>query len=543
MPVARIAVVVLTWNGRQYTLDCLRSVAQQSQSHTVYVVDNASTDGTADAVRQQFPTAHLIRTAENLGYAAGNNRGLAAAFADGADAVLVLNNDTTLAPDTLGHLISAANAHPTAGILSPVILFAQPPHNVWFAGAGINRWTGQTHHWGYGVPYQRVRKEARYIERATGCALLITRACHNATVGFDERLFLYFEDAEYSLRARAAGFSILLVPQAIVYHHVSAASGGEKSPDTLYYSTRNSVVVLDKYLPLRLPFPTIRRMLIALAMLLYIGKPPRGTAGIADIVEGYRDAATATLGPRTRLSRRSPYFLRRDRRGAHMRLLSLIPPGERVLDVGCASGYLARLLRERGYRVIGIEPDPEAAQQARDHCDVVYEESAERLDCLPLSPGSFDTVLFGDVLEHLVHPERALAGARGLLKRTGFVVVSVPNVAHYSVRLRLIAGRFTYTPDGLLDATHLRFFTRRSIFALARSSGFSVVRYDVTQGSPLRLVGHLLRKAGMERVGITRAVDACDLFLSRALPGLFGYQHLLVLRPQLAATDAPAGAA
>jgi hypothetical protein len=117
-----------------------------------------------------------------------------------------------------------------------------------------------------------------------------------------------------------------------------------------------------------------------------------------------------------------------------------------------------------------------------------------------------------------------------LLKPTGTVVVSVPNVAHLSVRLRLFAGRFTYTPDGLLDATHLRFFTRRSIIELARSSGFTIARYDVTQGSPLRQVGHLLRRVGMERARITARVDACDLLLSRRFPGLFGFQHLLVLR-------------
>ncbi|MCA1668797.1 MAG: methyltransferase domain-containing protein [Thermomicrobia bacterium] len=531
MSVSRIAVVVLTWNSRHYTLDCLQSVARQTQSHTLYVVDNASTDGTPELI-QQYPSVHLIRSAENLGYAAGNNLGLAAAFADGADAALVLNNDATLAPDALAHLASAADMHPAAGILNPVILFAHAPHHVWFAGAGINRWTGQTRHYGYDMPHRRAPREVRTIERATGCAMLITRACYDALSGFDERLFLYYEDAEYSLRARRAGFSILLVPQAIVYHHISASSGGMKSPSALYYSTRNSVVVLDENAPLRPPFIGIRRLLIVLAMLLYSSKPPRGAGSIRDIAQGYRDARNLTLGLRTSRIPRSPYFLRRDTRGAHMRLLALMPRGERVLDVGCASGYLAELLQERGYRVTGVEPDPDAATQARQRCEMVYEESAERLDRLPLPSHSFDITLFGDVLEHLAHPERALAGVHTLLAHDGAVVISVPNVAHYSVRLRLFAGRFTYTPDGLLDATHLRFFTRQSIIALARSSGFAVARYDVTQGSPLRLVGHLLRKVGREQTRPTRLVDACDLFLSRRFPGLFGYQHLLVLRPQ-----------
>jgi hypothetical protein len=529
MTLKRIAVVVLTWNNCHYTLECLRSLARQTITHRVYVVDNASTDNTTAMVREQFPDARLIVNAENLGFSGANNVGLRAAFADGADGALILNNDTTLAPDALGQLVSATDAHPEAGVLNPVILFARAPHRVWFAGAGINRWTGQMRHRGYNVPYHRVPRRVERIARATGCAMLITRACYDAIHGFDERLFLYCEDTEYSLRAHQAGFSILLVPQAIVYHHVSASSGGAKSPSALYYSTRNSIVVLDEYLPLRRPLPTIRRLLIGLAMLFSISKPPHGTAGIRDIAEGYRDAHHANLGPRTSGARRSPYFLRRDARGAHMRLLDLMPPGEQVLDVGCASGYLAQLLQERGYRVTGVEPDPDAARQARHYCDVVYEESAERLDALPVPPRSFDIVLFGDVLEHLAHPERALAGARGLLKPAGAVVVSVPNIAHASVRLRLLAGRFTYTPDGLLDATHLRFFTRRSIIGLARLSGFAVARYDVTQGSPLRLMGHLLRRMGLEQTRLTRAIDRWDLRLSRWLPGFFGYQHLLVL--------------
>lgn len=227
----------------------------------------------------------------------------------------------------------------------------------------------------------------------------------------------------------------------------------------------------------------------------------------------------------------SPYYLRQDPRGAHMRLLAHIPPGRSVLDVGCASGYLARLLMERGCRVIGVEIDPDAARQARAYCEAVFELSAEALDQLPPDQGPFAVVLFGDVLEHLAHPETALVGAHRLVEPEGTVILSVPNIAHYSVRFRLLVGQFNYTRDGLLDRTHLHFFTRHSITALARASGFTVIVRDVTQGSPLIYAGHLLRKLGLGRTRLTRAIDTGDLWLSRKLPGLFGFQHLLVLRP------------
>lgn len=259
-----------------------------------------------------------------------------------------------------------------------------------------------------------------------------------------------------------------------------------------------------------------------------------------------RIAAAITRGVRPSLSGRardpssplSPYYLRQDPRGAHMRLLALIPPAIDVLDVGCASGYLARLLIERNCRVVGVEIDPDAARRARAYCQEVYELSAETLDRLPADCGPFQVILFGDVLEHLAHPDKALSAARRLLQPDGTVVLSVPNIAHFSIRLHLLMGRFNYTAAGLLDRTHLHFFTRQSIAELARSCGFRVVARDVTQGSPLIYGGHLLRKLGLERGELTHTIDAWDLWLSRRMPGLFGFQHLLVLRP--APDDIPA---
>ena len=229
----------------------------------------------------------------------------------------------------------------------------------------------------------------------------------------------------------------------------------------------------------------------------------------------------------------SPYYLRQDRRGAHMRMLSLVPPGQRVLDVGCASGYLARLLGQRGYQVTGVEIDPEAARHARAYCDVVYEISAENLDALPVPDELYDIVLFGDVLEHLVTPEKALRSVHHLLAPGGTVIVSLPNIVFLSARLKILLGRFDYAHEGLFDRTHMRFFTRRSATELMEACGFAVVTHDVTQGSPLWFIGTLLRKAGHEDSAITRLIDKWDLWLSRRLPGLFGFQQLFVLRHAL----------
>lgn len=298
MAQTRIVVVVLTWNHHHYTRACLRSLERQTAPHTVYVVDNASTDGTADIVAAEFPAVQVLRNTKNLGFASGNNVGIHAAFSEGADAVLVLNNDTTLESDALAELIAAARAHPEAGIINPLILFAQPPHRVWFAGAEVGTWTARSPLHGHNAPRTTIADAVRPIGRAAGTAMLITRACYERIGGFDDALFMYFEDVEYSLRARKAGLAILLAPRAIVYHHISVSTGGAKSPSSVYYNTRNGIVAMERHRPLPVVLAPVRRMLIALTMLLFVLRPPRAPARLRDLLDGYRDARRRSLGSR-----------------------------------------------------------------------------------------------------------------------------------------------------------------------------------------------------------------------------------------------------
>jgi GT2 family glycosyltransferase len=294
----RIAVIVLTWNTRDYTLACLASLAKQTLPHAVYLVDNASTDGTTDAVHHAFPTVRIIANRKNLGFASGNTIGLAAAFADGAETALVLNNDTFLAPDALALLTHEAEARPNAGIVNPLILFAALPDTVWFAGATLNPWTGRSRHQFYRAPRGAVEAETRAIARATGCAMLITRACYEKVGGFDRDLFMRYEDVAYSLKARDAGFAILLAPRAVVYHHVSAASGTAKSGNALYYDARNTLLTLNRYRPVCAPLRLARTLLVVMTMLIYAALPPRPFAYACDVLIGARDAMRGTGGKR-----------------------------------------------------------------------------------------------------------------------------------------------------------------------------------------------------------------------------------------------------
>ncbi|HEX3623425.1 MAG TPA: methyltransferase domain-containing protein [Acidimicrobiales bacterium] len=161
-----------------------------------------------------------------------------------------------------------------------------------------------------------------------------------------------------------------------------------------------------------------------------------------------------------------------NRNNSHTLMVELVGGDKRVLDVGCATGYLARALTERGCTVSGLEFDPEAAEEARPHLDRLVVGDVETLDLADAFEGAqFDVVVFGDVLEHLRDPLAAIRKARRVLAPAGSIVASIPNVAHGSVRLALMAGRFDYQPLGLLDATHIRFFTRASIESLFKEAG------------------------------------------------------------------------
>jgi 2-polyprenyl-3-methyl-5-hydroxy-6-metoxy-1,4-benzoquinol methylase len=164
---------------------------------------------------------------------------------------------------------------------------------------------------------------------------------------------------------------------------------------------------------------------------------------------------------------------------AHNLVVSLVPPAARVLEFGCATGYMSQVLNERlGCTVTGIELSPAAAERARKHCERVVVGDAEALDLAnTLGDTRFDAIVFADVLEHLRAPERLLARVRAFLAEGGAVVASIPNIAHGDVRLALLDGEFRYRATGLLDRTHLRFFTRASIDELFEDAGYAIVRW------------------------------------------------------------------
>lgn len=199
----------------------------------------------------------------------------------------------------------------------------------------------------------------------------------------------------------------------------------------------------------------------------------------------------------------------------HVKLLALVGSGARVLDVGCSSGYLARPLVERGCTVIGLEVDPDAAEEARTVCEEVLVGDVETME-LPFEAGSFDVVLCGDLVEHLRDPEAFLARVRPLLRAGGRLLLTTPNVANWAMRLGLLVGRWRYTDRGILDRTHTHLFTRATLVEALERAGYRIVELDYTVPLPV------LRTPTTER--IAHAVG-------RLRPPLFAYQFVVAAEP------------
>jgi len=230
VPGPRTYVVVLNWNGLADTRACLASLAPACDDATaVLVVDNGSTDGSPEILRREFPRIRVLETGANLLFAGGNNAGIRAALDDGAEAIMLLNNDTTVDPRFLGAMTARLRSWPDAGIVAPKILYHARPELIWYAGGEISAWTGTMRHRGI-----RERDDGRFdtpgeTAYASGCCFLTTREVVERIGMLDERYHMYTEDADFCMRARRAGYRIVYEPGARVWHKVSVSAGGHLS--------------------------------------------------------------------------------------------------------------------------------------------------------------------------------------------------------------------------------------------------------------------------------------------------------------------------
>ena len=274
----KITIIILNYNGKKHTLECLDSVYKvkklKAYKVEIIVVDNGSDDGSVKAVAAKFPQAKLINNKENLGFAEGNNVGIDYALKSGADFIMLLNNDTLVDKDFLIELIKGFRNNKDIGVASPKIYFApgfefhkdkysktERGKVIWYAGGLLDWLNILGSHRGVDEVDKGQYQKAIETDFCTGCCMLIKKQVFEKIGLFDKKYYLYWEDVDFCIRAKKAGFKVFYLPQAFMWHKNAAASEGVGGKTSVYYQTRNRALFALKYAKIKPKLAVLKEMI------------------------------------------------------------------------------------------------------------------------------------------------------------------------------------------------------------------------------------------------------------------------------------------
>ena len=237
----KVGIILLNYCNYNLTIDCIESIRQSTyQNYEIIVVDNNSPDHSGKNL-SQLDGIRFLQMEENLGFAAGNNRGIEAALSDGCEYVMLLNNDTVIDPNMIETLISRANANT---VVVPKMYYFNVDGRkdiLWYAGGILKYKSSDGIHIGGRQEDSKQYSIEGEVTFATGCCMMIHRAILEKVGLLREEYFMYCEDTDYSIRLNKSNIKILYVPNAKLWHKVSSSSGGEMSKFIVYYVVRNKI--------------------------------------------------------------------------------------------------------------------------------------------------------------------------------------------------------------------------------------------------------------------------------------------------------------
>lgn len=471
----RTAVILVSWNRAADLRLALEAIfASTTPPDEVIVVDNASTDDSAD-VAASFADVILLQNKENRGFAEPHEVALKHTT---ADFIALINNDALVEPAWLERMVDFLRAHPRAAAVGGKQYFwdaANPPFDP------ANRYYAYTLVEGLATrAVADAPDELREVATLSGCAVMIRRSAID-DVGapfLDPIFFAYYEETDFFARAVRKGWKLYYTPEPVCWHRVRASTANEPYR-YLYLMLRNRVIWAYR----NFDEASLARVLED-RRVKSRGEEARARRDAYAWVDEHKQlleehrarfyTPPGYLAVAKEIQARASYY-----GYARPEVCALVPESAmRVIDFGCAGGALGRALKTArpGRLVFGVEPVAEQAARARAVLDEVHVGHAE--DELPEAWGAPDCVIFADVLEHLVDPWAVVRRARARLAPGGALVVSIPNVLHHSVLADLLRGRFDYRDAGVLDRTHLRFFTAATARELVEQAGFRVERME-----------------------------------------------------------------
>src|SRR5579872_1097133 len=471
----RIGILIVTYNAVTTLTKVLKRITPNVWKNVeeIAVFDDASQDDTYELAvglkaLRRLPKLHVLKHEKNLGYGGNQKAGYRYFIEKGFDVVVLLHGDGQYAPEILSHLY-----HPLV---------------VGEADAVFGSRMMKT----YGGPLKGGMPLYKYVGNR------ILSVFENRALGLNLTEF-HSGYRAYSLDAlRKIDFS--------------------KMTDDFHFDTEIIIKLKHQHLTIKeTPIPTYYGTEIC-----YVN----GMKYARDVFKSVRRYKKTIRGAQ-RCPEFQEYFVhyaaKKSRYSSHYHAVKMVGDNQDVLDVGCGEGFLASELVKTGNKVTGVDILPEAAE--RSALEAYY--SADLEEGLAgviekVNRRRFSCVLLLDVLEHLRYPERILGQCHQLLRKDGRIIVSVPNIANITICMMLLSGRFDYTERGILDRTHLRFFTRRTARKLLQDAGYRVTQERMTV-IPIELA------LGLSTTGLTfKFLNRVLGLATRVFPGLLGYQTMLV---------------
>jgi glycosyltransferase involved in cell wall biosynthesis len=467
----RIMVHVVAYNAESTLAQVLDRIPAELRPHLteVCVFDDASSDSTF-LVGQgykathggEWPTLKIARNPVNRGYGGNQKLGYRYAIEHGFDVVVLLHGDGQYAPEEMPRLIQPILNGEADAVFGSRMMNKRDALK---GGMPLYKWIGNqilTRFENAALGMELTEFHSGYRAYSVAAMAQIPFAANSDDFHFDTQIII---------QLKAGGFRIKEVPIPTYYgDEISYVNGFKYAKDV-----------------------------------------------IKSVLEFRRHEAGLVHRPEYAHSPMAKYTEKHSPFSSHHRLVEAVRAGSRVLDVGCAGGYIARSLRARGCYVVGVDAKPDAAAEAS--CDRFYVANLDGGDWAP-DERDFDYILYGDVLEHL-RDTSILARSAAWLAPHGRIIASTGNVALWFMRLSLLLGQFNYAPRGILDQTHVRLYTRDSFRALLESNGLRVVREDAAV-IPLE---QLFARAEQARIG--GWLEQAEYALARTWPSLFAYQIIL----------------
>jgi len=282
---SELVVILVNYNGLSDTIECIRSIKQSSVKSKIVVVDNASKQNESLAINELFPDVQTFRSEQNLGFAGGNNVGIKWALENKFKYIALLNNDTIIERNMFEKLLQHA-ARDCA--VAPFMYYYSSPQKIWFGGGEVNKIKGNPEH------FDKEKDGCFRCSFLTGCCFLMHRDIWESIGLLDELYFMYHEDTDYSIRLIQNGISLMVVPEAKLYHKVGKSSGDRQSAFSIYYNTRNRILILRKYKSFFYPTAYIFTLMSRTMRMLMLAL--KGRSEWKAFYSGMRDALKGMTG-------------------------------------------------------------------------------------------------------------------------------------------------------------------------------------------------------------------------------------------------------